>query len=331
MFRAVTGGRGTGVPPAAMRQAGRRAVRAGLAAALLVPGVAGAQASDCRLVGVGGYTHSQRFFSNFGPSEYRHHASGGVDYRCSDGTRVQADSAVVFESDNQVQLYGNVRFEDPDTELRADSAIYFSSRRQLRATSGVEVTDRASGTMIRGDVLIYDQASEFRALDRMFVYGGEPHATFLVASAPPPEEPAAGDSAAAAAAPDSAEAGAAPDSVAADPAPDSVETDPAPDSVEAAAAPDSAEAGAASDSAEAGPAPGSAPESLESADTVPPTPYDIRAERFRFEEGAISARAARSRSRGTQCRPSATRWTMIRKRARWWCSGTRDLRARARR
>ena len=129
------------------------------------PGWRNAQETDCRLVSVGGYTHSQRFVSSFGPSEYRHHASGGVDYRCADGTRVRADSAVVFESDNQVQLYGNVRFEDPDTELRADSATYFSSARRLTATSRVEVTDRASGTVIRGDNLIYDQASEFRTLD----------------------------------------------------------------------------------------------------------------------------------------------------------------------
>ena len=156
--------------------------------ALLAPAPDGQQ-PDCRLVSVGGYTHSQRYDARFGPSEYRDFASGGVDYRCSDGTRVRADSAVVFESDNQVQLYGSVIFEDPDTELRADSATYFSSFRRLTARSGVVVTDRASGTVIRGDNLIYDQASEFRALDKMFVYDGSPRATFFVSPAPAPEEP----------------------------------------------------------------------------------------------------------------------------------------------
>ena len=164
-----------------------------LAVALPSPGPAVAQTTDCRLVRVGGHTSSQRFVSRFGPSYYRHYASGGVDYRCSDGTRVLADSAVVFESDNQVQLYGDVLFEDAETELRSDSATYFSGQKQLNAWSNVQVTDRSSGAVINGETLIYDQASEFRALDRITVYGGEPHATFLVAPAPaPPPDPDTG-------------------------------------------------------------------------------------------------------------------------------------------
>ena len=236
MFRVVRGGPARNPPPGAVRIAARWAIRPAVLAALCVPASSDAQQPDCRLVSVGGYTHSQRFDSRFGPSEYRHYASGGVDYRCSDGTRVRADSAVVFESDNQVQLYGNVFFEDPDTELEADSAMYFSSVRQLRATSNVVVSDRASGTVIRGDNLIYDQASEFRALDQMFVYGGEPRATFFVAPAPAPEQP---------------------------PQPDSgqgVARPPDPDSGEAVADP---------------------PEDDPAAD--PPVPYEITAERLRFE------------------------------------------------
>ncbi len=254
--------------------------------ALLAPAPDGQQ-PDCRLVSVGGYTHSQRYDARFGPSEYRHFASGGVDYRCSDGTRVRADSAVVFESDNQVQLYGSVIFEDPDTELRADSATYFSSFRRLTARSGVVVTDRASGTVIRGDNLIYDQASEFRALDKMFVYDGSPRATFFVSPAPAPEEP-----------PTEGEQGVADPAgqdsgqVEEPPEPDSgqAEEPPGPDSGQAAEPPEP-------DSGQAGPppeeeAPGT-PESeaasdspadaAEPADTLPPVPYDISAERFHFE------------------------------------------------
>lgn len=255
-----------------------RVVRGGLgalpavAAAMLAPGIGSGQQPDCRLVAVGGYTHSQRFISRFGPSEYRHHASGGVDYRCSDGTRVQADSAVVFESDNQVQLYGRVRFEDPDTELLADSALYFSSVRQLRAMSNVVVTDRASGTVIRGENLIYNQASEFRTLDRMDVYGGQPRATFFVAPAPAPEEapqPDSGQGVAAPPDPDSGQATdppAGPDSAQAGPPP--AEEDPEPPAEE----PPTEE-----------PVEDSLAPAAEPADTVPPVPYDIVAERFRFE------------------------------------------------
>ena len=267
MFRVVRRGRERNRPPGAVRIAARRSVRPVLVAALLVPGLADGQQPDCRLVSVGGYTQSQRFDSRFGPSEYRHYASGGVDYRCSDGTRVRADSAVVFESDNQVQLYGSVVFEDPDTELQADSAMYFSSSRQLTATSNVVVTDRASGTVIRGDNLIYDQASDFRALDRIFVYGGEPRATFFVAPAPAPEQ---------APQPDSGQGVARP---------------PDPDSGEAAARPAGPDSGQA-----VSPPPGEVPdppseepasdpleEAAEPADTTPPVPYEISAERLRFD------------------------------------------------
>ena len=262
--------------PRTVETAIRRGARIVFVTALLAPAPVDGQQPDCRLVSVGGYTHSQRYVSRFGPSEYRHFASGGVDYRCSDGTRVRADSAVVFESDNQVQLYGSVIFEDPDTELRADSATYFSSFRRLTARSSVVVTDRASGTVIRGNNLIYDQASEFRALDKMFVYDGNPRATFFVSPAPAPEEPRP-----------EGEPGVA------DPAgQDSgqVEEPPGPDSGQAAEPPEP-------DSGQAGPpleeeAPGT-PESeaasdsladaAEPADTLPPVPYDISAERFHFE------------------------------------------------
>ena len=260
-----------------------RVLRRGLAwltlaaALLLVPATADGQEADCRLVSVGGYTHSQRYSARFGPAEYRHHASGGVDYQCSDGTRVRADSAVVFESDNQVQLYGNVRFEDPDTELRADSAIYFSSNKLLRATSNVEVTDRASGTVIRGDNLTYNQASEFRTLDRMFVYGGEPQATFFVAPAPEPEpeQPPPPDSGQDAVLPPDPDSG----QVAGEP--------PGPDSGQVAAEPPDPDSGQVDPPTEEEPpeTPEDEPaaEAAAPADTTPPVPYEIRAERFNFE------------------------------------------------
>ncbi|MCY4572899.1 MAG: LPS export ABC transporter periplasmic protein LptC [Gemmatimonadetes bacterium] len=274
-----------------------RVLRRGLAwltlaaALLLVPATANGQEPDCRLVSVGGYTHSQRYAARFGPAEYRHYASGGVDYQCSDGTRVRADSAVVFESDNQVQLYGNVRFEDPDTELRADSAIYFSSNKLLRATSNVEVTDRTSGTVIRGDNLTYNQASEFRTLDRMFVYGGEPQATFFVAPAPELEQPPPPDSGQDAAPPPDPDSG----QVVAEPlGPDSgqvVTEPPDPDSGQAAAEPPDPDSGQVDpppeeeppETAEDEPVAEAPAEAAEPADTTPPVPYEIRAERFHFE------------------------------------------------
>lgn len=144
-----------------------------MSAALLVPAAASAQSGDCELARVGGVTYRARFDS----VSFVYHASGGVDYRCSDGMRILADSAVVFESNEQVQLFGRVHIEDADTELDADTAYYFGGLQQLNAWSNVTVTDRQSGAIITGYRVSIDRATEVRPMDRMVVYEGNPHAT----------------------------------------------------------------------------------------------------------------------------------------------------------
>ncbi len=174
-----------------------------LTAVLMVPAPAAAQGGTCELVSVGGYTYRTRFDS----ASFVHHGSGGIDYRCTDGMRLLADSAVVFESNEQVHLFGRVRLEDADTELDADSAQYFGGLKQLHAWSNVTVRDRRSGAVISGHRLLYDRATEVRALDRMQVYGGDPHAVVHPVARVetlPVDSAAAGDSAAVA---DSAAAG----------------------------------------------------------------------------------------------------------------------------
>ena len=142
-------------------------------ASLLVPAPASAQGGDCEIARVGGFTYRARFDS----VSFVYHASGGVDYRCSDGTRILADSAVIFEANEQVQLFGRVHIEEPDLELDADTAYYFGGLQQLNAWSNVTVTDRESGAVITGDRVSLDRATEVRPMDRMVVYGGSPHAT----------------------------------------------------------------------------------------------------------------------------------------------------------
>lgn len=228
-----------------------------LVALSLHPAAATGQEADCSLVRVGGHTRSMRSAFASGPATYRHYASGGVDYRCSDGTRVLADSAIVYESDNQVQLYGNVLFEDVETELIADSAFYFSNLRRLHAWTNVRVTDRIGGAVIRGEFLTYDQASEFRALDRITVEGGEPHATFFVArrqAALPEEESGTGP----------AEAG------------EPLE----PDSAQARTDPPEPDSGLAEDSLTADEV---SETRAEAADTIPPVPWEVDADAFSLE------------------------------------------------
>ena len=278
-----------------MRLAGRAGVTA--VALLACPGVLAAQQRQCRLEAVGGYTHSTRFDS----LNYIHRASGGIDYRCSDGTRILADSAVVYELNELVQLFGRVRFEDPDTRLDADTARYFGNVSQLEAWSRVVVTDLQSEAVIAGDSLRYFQASAYRALDRVLVYGGDPHATFHPPPVPvPPPPPPAADSSVA----DSAVA----DSMQADPTADAeaeedagaegtepldsmqaAEAEPADtteaersDTTEAAetSPPDSTEADSRD---EDDPPAETEPADAAPVDSIQPPPYDIDARRFMLD------------------------------------------------
>ncbi|MDE2982556.1 MAG: hypothetical protein OXU74_15310, partial [Gemmatimonadota bacterium] len=272
-------------------------------AVVVLPGIVAGQERQCWLDGVGGYTHSTRFDS----LNYIHRASGGIDYRCSDGTRILADSAVVYEFNGTVQLFGRIRFEDADTRLDADTARYFGNVSQLEAWSRVTVTDLHSDAIIEGDSLRYYQASEFRPLDRVLVYGGDPRATFHPPPVPmPPAAPAVPeatdtldaavtDSAEAevpetaepqpsdsteAGAPGTDESGTVDTAAAAVPEipeaelSDTVETEP-PDSAEAEV-PETAEAeppdSAAAEAANAPPV-----------DSVSPPPYDIEARRFMID------------------------------------------------
>lgn len=131
------------------------------------------QERDCKLVRVGGYTQSRRQDS----VHYRHHATGGIDYRCTDGTRIRADSAVVWEQSGNAAFFRNVRFEDADTEMASDSARYYDNQGELVAFGNVVLTDRKGGAVIRGANLSYLNESRFRTEDRILVYGGNPRAT----------------------------------------------------------------------------------------------------------------------------------------------------------
>ena len=276
-----------------MRWAGWAGITA--VASFACTGVVAAQQRECRLEAVGGYTHSTRFDS----LNYIHRASGGIDYRCSDGTRILADSAVVYELNELVQLFGRVRFEDPDTRLDADTARYFGNVSQLEAWSRVVVTDLRSDAVIEGDSLRYFQASAYRALDRVLVFGGDPHATFHpppVPVPPPPPPPAADSTVADSTVADSVEADPTADAEAEAPEPpdsmqaaeaepaDTAEAEPA-DTAEAELT-DSAVAAEASppDSAEAdSPDEADPPADAAPVDSIQPPPYDITARRFMID------------------------------------------------
>ena len=109
-----------------------------------------------------------------------HHVSGGIDYRCPDGVRILADSAVVFQTANRAEMYGNVRFTDPATELVSRRAFYYGNSRQLNAWENIRLVDRQNGAVITGDELVLYRATPARPLDRMVITGRTPHATVFL-------------------------------------------------------------------------------------------------------------------------------------------------------
>ena len=81
---------------------------------------------------------------------------------CSQGLRISADSAVVYEATNLTQLFRNVVFQDPESRLTADRANYFNQEDRLRAWGGVVLTDLEEGSVIHGDTIVMVRAGPGR-------------------------------------------------------------------------------------------------------------------------------------------------------------------------
>jgi lipopolysaccharide export system protein LptA len=107
--------------------------------------------------------------------------------RCPGGTRITADSAVVYESTRYNQLFGNVVFLEGDSRLRADQAQYFEREGRLVAWGNPVLTDQAEGSVIRGDTMVFVRAGAWQPEDRLTVTGRRPHATLYPARRPPQE------------------------------------------------------------------------------------------------------------------------------------------------
>lgn len=107
--------------------------------------------------------------------------------RCPGGTRITADSAVVYESTRYNQLFGNVVFVEGDSRLRANEAQYFEGEGRLVAWGDPILTDQAEGSVIRGDTMVFVRANEWQPEDRLTVTGRRPHATLYPARRPAPE------------------------------------------------------------------------------------------------------------------------------------------------
>lgn len=168
----------------------RRVATLGLAAValavgpvLLAPAPAGAQetrVADCRIL------PGTRSATGRTAGGARIIFVGRPRLACDGGVRINADSMVAFESTGFNQLLGNVDFEDADRRLLARNARYFNQVGRLEADGDVQLTDKASGNVVRGQNLLYLRAGFGRTEEELTVWGGRARA-LLYPDAPPRE------------------------------------------------------------------------------------------------------------------------------------------------
>ena len=85
-------------------------------------------------------------------------AQGPLLVRCTGGEELRADSAVLYQAQNEVHLFRQVDYQDPGRALTSDMAIYNSATGRLFATGDVVFTDKNQGSTLRGPQLEYFRA-----------------------------------------------------------------------------------------------------------------------------------------------------------------------------
>jgi len=100
---------------------------------------------------------------------------GGPAFRCADGVRIRADSAVVYESQNLVLLMNSVRFRDPERTLLSDQARYFTRVGRLQAEGHLVLRDTVRGSVIENGELVYLRKTEQRQEEQITVVTGVDH------------------------------------------------------------------------------------------------------------------------------------------------------------
>lgn len=83
-------------------------------------------------------------------------------FRCTDGTVLRANRGTLNQTTRELQLWGDVFFEDPVRTLTADEATYQSGISRLHARGNVFFRNLEEGSTIRGPELEYFSATETR-------------------------------------------------------------------------------------------------------------------------------------------------------------------------
>jgi len=146
----------------------RRAAPALAGLALLVPGGLRAQETGtCRFL-----EGTESAVTNVVPGAGRITWLSRPRIACSDGVRIEADSAIAYSAQSMSHLMGNVRYHDGARELDADEARYFSNMGRLQATGHLFMRDTLQGSTIENGNLIYLRETDFRPQEEMTVTVG---------------------------------------------------------------------------------------------------------------------------------------------------------------
>lgn len=103
---------------------------------------------------------------------------GGPVFRCSAGTTIIADSAILVHGTGRADFIGHVRFNEERRSLTSQYAQYVSAERRLMAQQDVVLVDKANGSTLRALSLDYQQQTPQRPA-RIDVHAGRPRATLV--------------------------------------------------------------------------------------------------------------------------------------------------------
>lgn len=145
-----------------------------LTALCALPAAGAAQAGSCVL-------QENRYVNRQDAGGFGIYAvAGPLLVECQGGTTLRADSAMVYEASNEVQLFGNVDYRDPTRTLVSNYATYNSVIGRLYATGNVVFTDVTRGSTLRGPELEYYRAMQGRPQAQV-IAGQRPHLTIVPA------------------------------------------------------------------------------------------------------------------------------------------------------
>jgi lipopolysaccharide export system protein LptA len=118
--------------------------------ALAAASAPAAAQNECNLV------RQQGTWSSIGdPANRVISAQGPLTVTCTNGEVLRADSAVIYQTTHEVQLFRQVDYQDPTRSLTSDNATYNSVTGRLYATGNVVFVDKQKGSTLRGPELEY--------------------------------------------------------------------------------------------------------------------------------------------------------------------------------